>query len=138
MRLNATQIWPTPPIAAGTSVGSTSSRSASSRMIAGDLPPSSSTVRARRGAVCVTTSTPTLTPPVMCTMSTPGWLTRCRLASKPTAMMFTTPSGKPAASAHSAITRAVSCESGAALAMKTHPAKSPGMIFIPISGTGPL
>ena len=55
------------PILPGPRVCITSSRSASSQMIAGDLPPSSSAVRVSLSAVRFTTSTPMAVPPVSAT-----------------------------------------------------------------------
>ncbi len=79
-----------------TTIGRAASRSASSRMIAADLPPSSST----QCLICSPHTWPIFLPtsvePVNVTMSTSGCDTRCSEPSRLAATMFTTPGGKPA------------------------------------------
>ncbi len=59
------------------------SRSASSKTMLGDLPPSSSVTRARCSAAPFITALPVAVPPVNATLSTPGCATSGAPASPP-------------------------------------------------------
>ena len=68
-------------------------RSASSRMIAADLPPSSRLQRFSCSPQIAAMRRPAAVDPVKATLSTPGWRTRCSPASRPAGTMLTTPGG---------------------------------------------
>ena len=87
--------WLVPALMPAT-IGRTASRSASSRMIAADLPPSSSTTGLTCSAQVAAIFLPTSVEPVKVTMSTSGWPTRCADPCASVATMFSTPGGKPA------------------------------------------
>lgn len=71
-----------------------------------DLPPSSRTTFFSDCAPCPYTFVPTVSLPVKLMMSTPGWVVSASPASTSPVMMFSTPGGRPAASAISPTTRA--------------------------------
>ena len=122
----------------GTKVSKVASKSASSKIIAGDFPPSSNVVRARRSAVCLTTSIPTEVPPVSETISIEGCETRCCVTFVSAANRVKTPEGNSASSIASEIILEVNCDSGACLPITVQPANKAGITFIPINTIGPL
>ena len=83
MRVCAMQACPLFMMALGSSVGIVVARSASSRMMAADLPPSSSVQRFSRSPQSPPMRLPPTPEPVKEILSTPGCLTRCSLTSRP-------------------------------------------------------
>src|ERR1700758_3500390 len=102
------------------------SRSASSRMIAADFPPSSRVTGRISRPHTSPIARPASVDPVNATLSTPGWLTRCAPAAASPGTTFSTPDGKPASAAASAKTSASKAVSGAALRMIGQPAARAG------------
>ena len=121
-----------------TTIGTAVSRSASSRMIAADLPPSSSTQRLTCAPQTSPIFLPTSVEPVNVTMSTSGWATRCSDASRVAATMLITPGGNPASVTRSAIANSVSGSGSGALTTAVQPATIAGAIFWAIPGSGKL
>jgi hypothetical protein len=101
-------------------------RSASSQMIAADLPPSSSVCRLSRSPQMAPIRRPAAVDPVKVTLSTPGWLTKCCPESGPAATILTTPGGITASWISSANRYASSGVSGAGFHTTVHPATSAG------------
>jgi hypothetical protein len=77
----------------GMRLGRWVARSASSRMIAADLPPSSSVTRLSCSPQMAATLRPAAVLPVNVTLSTPGWRTRYSPTSRPAGRIDTMPLG---------------------------------------------
>ena len=77
------QIWPAWKVQVCTAPASARSRSASAKTMLGDLPPSSSSVRLRRGAAAAWIARPTAVLPVNAIMSTSGAATSASPTSGP-------------------------------------------------------
>ena len=97
MRVGALHDWPVLRAQPCTPAATACSRSASSRMMLADLPPSSCATRFTVGAAAVATATPARVEPVKETMSTSG----CDEMAAPTVgpspfTMLKTPAGTPA------------------------------------------
>ena len=101
-------------------------RSASSRMMAADLPPSSSVHRLSRSPQSPPMRFPPTPEPVNEILSTPGCFTRCSLTSRPAGTTERTPLGRPASAKISASRKASKGVSGAGLYTTVHPAASDG------------
>ena len=99
----------------GSSVGMAVARSASSRMMAADFPPSSSVQRFRRSPHSPPMRLPPTPDPVNEILSTPGCVTRCSDTSRPAGTTDSTPLGSPFASKISASRNASKGVSGAGL-----------------------
>ena len=110
--------------------------SASSRMTAADLPPSSRLTRLSDPPQLAPMSRPAVVDPVKAILSTPGWSTSARPASSPPVRMDTVPGGRSAASTISASSMASSEASGAALTTTVHPASRAGVSLVAISTWG--
>ena len=90
---------------AATPARTAASKSASRRMMFGDLPPSSCATRFTVSAAVLATMIPARVEPVKDTMSTPGWPAMTCPTSAPVPLMrLKTPAGAPAASTISAKT----------------------------------
>jgi hypothetical protein len=76
MRVWATHAWPLFITPASTICGMIVERSAPSRMMAADLPPSSRVTGRRRAPAAAAMLRPAALDPVKVTLSTPGWVTR--------------------------------------------------------------
>src|SRR3546814_6449615 len=72
----ARQVWPLAENIPASTPLTARSRSASSKTILGDFPPSSSETRANRSAALSATCLPTVVDPVKATLSTSGWAAR--------------------------------------------------------------
>ena len=93
MRVWAMQASPLFMSAVRMSRGMVAARSASSRMIAADLPPSSSVQRLSSSPQMAPTLRPAAVEPVKPTLSTPGWRTRYSPTSRPAGRIDTMPLG---------------------------------------------
>src|SRR5450631_3697756 len=102
-------------MALGIIKGIETSRSASSRRIAADLPPNSRLNRLRLAPQAAPILRPAADEPVKDTLSTPGWLTRYSPTSRPAGTTLSTPLGRPASAKISANTLASRGVSGAGL-----------------------
>ena len=98
MRVWATHAWPLFISDAPIRLGMTAPMSASSMMMAADLPPSSSVTRFNCSPHNAAIRLPAAVEPVKPILSTPGWVTRCSPTSRPAGTMLTTPDGSPASS----------------------------------------
>ena len=96
MRVCPTQAWPLFISPENTSIGSVESRSASSRMIAADFPPSSSEHGLSFSAAILAISLPTADDPVNVNLSSSGLAVSARPVSGPPGTIDSTPSGRPA------------------------------------------
>ena len=105
------------------------SRSASGRMMFGDLPPSSSVTRLSALPAFAPISRPTAVEPVKAILSTPGWSTSAAPVSPSPVTTFSTPAGMPASSASSPTRSAVSGVCSAGLSTIVQPAARAGAIF---------
>src|SRR3954453_9849494 len=93
----AMQVWPVAAKIPATTPLAAASRSASAKIMCGDLPPSSRLTRARWSAAPFITSLPVDVAPVNATLSTPGCATSGAPASSPKPVTtLKTPGGKPA------------------------------------------
>jgi hypothetical protein len=126
MRVWATQAWPLFMVEAAISSGMIASRSASSQMMAADLPPSSNVHRRSSSPQAAPILRPAAVEPVKLTLSTSGWVTRCWPVSRPAGTMLTTPSGTPASMHIWARALALSGVSGAGLSTIVDPLASAG------------
>ena len=126
MRVCATQACPEFISPANNSIGSEASRSASSRMIAADLPPSSSVHGLSLSAASLPTSLPTAELPVKVYLSTFGLAVSARPVSGPPGTTDSTPSGSPAAAKASAMALTVSGVSAAGFSTTVQPASRAG------------
>ena len=102
-------------MALGSRFGSGRPRSASSRMMAADFPPSSRVQRFSRSPHRPPIRLPAADEPVKEILSTPGWVTRCSPTSRPAGTTERTPSGRPASAKISASRKASSGVSGCRL-----------------------
>ena len=102
------------------------SRSASGRMMFGDLPPSSSVTRLSARPALAPISRPTAVEPVNAILSTSGWSTSAAPVEPSPVMTLSTPSGIPASSASSPRRSAVSGVCSAGLSTIVQPAASAG------------
>jgi hypothetical protein len=107
----------------------TASRSASSRTIAADLPPSSRLTRLSCCPAMEAMRRPAAVEPVKAILSIPACDTRYSLVARSAGKMLTTPSGTPAPVNRSPSASASSAVSGDALRMTVHPASRAGTIF---------
>ena len=79
---------------------------------------------------------PVAVDPVKLTLSTPGWVTMCSLASRDAVTMFTTPGGRPASRTASASRYGSSAVSGAGLSTIVEPDARHGPSFIAMMYSG--
>ena len=121
-----------PPTTRGTTVA----RSASSRAIAADLPPSSRDTGLTCSPHRLMIRLPAAVDPVNATLSAPGWVTRCSPTSRPPGTTLTTPAGTPASSRASARMKLLSGASGGGLITTVQPAASAGAVFQAARVTG--
>ena len=105
------------------------SRSASSKMMNGDLPPSSSESRLWLDAVALRMARPTSVEPVNAILSTSGCLTSASPVEPSPVTMLTTPGGSPISEQISAKASAVSGVNSAGLSTTVLPVASAGAIF---------
>ena len=89
----------------GAKAGIAAARSASSRRIAADLPPSSKVTRAIRSAAVTPICRPADTLPVKLILSTSSDAVRYALSARSAVMTLMAPLGRPASAAHSATMR---------------------------------
>src|ERR1700735_3921455 len=93
------QVWPVAAKIPATTPLAAASRSASSKTMFGDLPPSSTETCAKGDAAPVITAEPTAVEPVNATLSTPGCSASGAPQSGPKPVTtLNTPGGKPASS----------------------------------------
>src|SRR3954447_8202078 len=111
-------------------------RSTSSSTIAALLPPSSSEMRFNRSVARAPTRRPAAVDPVNDTLSTPGWVTRYSLTSRPAGSTDSTPSGSPASLNNAPSHSASMGVSGAGLRMTVHPASSAGTTLLMAMNSG--
>src|SRR5579871_3314183 len=139
MRLMQTQLCPAfVPTLAPTSVGIATSRSASSRRMPADLPPSSSVTGRTSLPQASATRAPIASDPVNETLSTSGWLTRYSDISGPAATTLITPGGKPASVIRSHIAKIASGSGSGTLTTAVQPTTTAGAIFCATPGSGKL
>ncbi len=91
----AQQTWPWLNQIASTTPSTAASRSASSKTMKGDLPPSSSVSDLPEPAVCSRMMRPTSVEPVKAILSMPAWSTIAAPVAPSPVTMLTTPSGRP-------------------------------------------
>ena len=113
------------------------SRSASSRITFGDLPPSSRDTGLTDCAASSDTRLPARVEPVKLTMSVSG----CETSASPTTVpgpvtRLNTPAGRPTASQISASTKALSGTTSLGLSATVHPAASAGATLLAIWWSG--
>jgi len=125
-RVSEAQTCPASRHSAAATVVAAWSRSASSRMTAGDLPPSSRVTRPIRSPISDAIRRPASVDPVKAILSTRGSRTNASEASRSAMTTLSTPGGRPTASAHSARTYVDAGASGAALSTVVHPASNAG------------
>ena len=113
-------------MALGSRVGMVVARSASSRMMAAHLPPSSSVQRFRRSPQSPPMRLPPTPDPVKEILSTPGCVTRCSLTSRPAGIDGEHALGQPGSAKISASRKASNGVSGAGLYTTVQPATSDG------------
>ena len=128
--------WPLFMIEFGSSAGIAVARSASSRMIAADLPPSSRVQRLSCAPQSAPIRFPAAVEPVKLILSTSRCVTRCSPTPRPAATMLTTPAGSPTSSITSARRYASSGVSGAGFSTTVEPDASAGPIFNMIVKSG--
>ena len=114
---------------ASTTPSTTLSRSASSKTMKGDLPPSSSDSFLPVPAVATRMMRPTSVDPVKAILSTSGCSTSAAPVRPSPVTMFTTPGGSPASRQISAKSSAVSEVNSAGLSTTVFPIASAGAIF---------
>ena len=102
MRVSDEQTWPARKHSDRARVWAAASRSASSRMTAADLPPSSRVQRAMRSPQSEAMRRPVAVDPVKVILSTPGSRTSNSETSRSAVTTLRTPGGRPMASAASA------------------------------------
>ncbi|OIR00850.1 hypothetical protein GALL_169860 [mine drainage metagenome] len=133
MRVWAVQVWPQLRKQALTVLFTACAKSASSRITAADLPPSSSATRLTPAAASSETRTPAPVEPVNETMSTSGWRTSASPSVGPRPVTrLKTPGGNPAASITSARMKALSGATSEGLSTTVQPAASAGATFAAI------
>ena len=109
---------------------SASSMSASSKMTAGFLPPSSRLIFLNLGATCPAMRAPVTVPPVKDTAAMSGWVTMASPTSGPNpCKMLKTPSGNPASLIHVLNRYAVTGVNSEGLATTQFPAAKAGATF---------
>ena len=127
------QVWPELRKQAFTVPRTAAAKSASSRITAADLPPSS---RATRLTVCEASSEtrlPARVEPVNETISTSGWVTSASPATGPVPVTrLKTPAGSPAESMTSARMKALSGATSEGFSTTVQPAASAGATFAAI------
>ena len=136
IRVRALQIWPLLDRLADRIPVATAAGSASARMMAADLPPSSRLTRLRSAPHACATRRPAAVEPVNDTLSTPGWATRCAPSSPSPGSTLTTPGGSPISSSMSASSSASSGDSGAGLSTTQQPASRAGTSLVAIRNWG--
>ena len=136
MRVWATQAWPLFMSEANLSPSMVAARSASSRMIAADLPPSSRLTRLSCSPQIDAMVRPAAVEPVKAILSTPLWRTRCSPTSRPAGITLTTPFGMPACSSSSAMSMASSGVSGEGLITIVEPVSKAGASFDIVTNWG--
>ncbi len=114
---------------ASTTPSTALSRSASSKTMNGDLPPSSSDSFLPLPAVASRMMRPTSVEPVKAILSTSGWLTSAAPVRPSPVMMLTTPGGSPTSAHSSAKASAVSGVNSAGLSTTVLPQAIAGAIF---------
>ena len=130
-------VWPVAAKIPATTPLAAASRSASAKIMCGDLPPSSRLTRARCSAAPFITSLPVDVAPVNATLSTPGCATSGAPAPSPKPVTtLNTPGGKPASSTSAANSSVDAGACSAGLTTNVHPAASAGASFQLISSTG--
>ena len=137
MRVSALHVWPelrkhfvTPSVTAV-------SRSASSRITFGDLPPSSSATGFTFCAASSLTRRPARVEPVNDTMSTPGWPAMASPTTGPVPVTrLNTPAGTPASSMISARMNAFSGATSLGFSTTVQPTASAGATFAAIWCSG--
>ena len=125
----AQHTWPWLNQMASTTPSTTLSRSASSKTMNGDLPPSSSETFFPVPAVARLMILPTSVEPVNAIFCTPGWFTKAAPVAPAPVMMLTTPLGKPACWQISANNRAVREVNSAGFSTTVFPIARAGAIF---------
>jgi hypothetical protein len=125
----AQQTWPWLNQIESTRPSTAASRSASSKTMNGDLPPSSSDSFLPVPAVALRMMRPTSVEPVKASLSMPGWLTMASPTRPSPVTMLTTPAGTPACWQISANSSAVSEVNSAGLKTMVLPAARAGAIF---------
>ena len=136
MRVWATQAWPLFISEANLRPSMVAARSASSRMMAADLPPSSRLTRLSCSPQIEAMVRPAAVEPVKAILSTPWWRTRCSPTSRPAGITLTTPFGMPASSSSSAMSMASSGVSGDGLMTIVEPDSSAGASFDMVTNCG--
>ena len=136
MRVWATQAWPLFMSEANLRPSMVAARSASSRMMAADLPPSSRLTRFSCSPQIEAMVRPAAVEPVKAILSTPWWRTRCSPTSRPAGITLTTPFGMPASSSSSAMSMASSGVSGDGLITMVEPDSSAGASFDIVTNCG--
>ena len=136
MRVWATQAWPLFISDANLRPSMVLARSASSRTMAADLPPSSRLTRFSCSPQIEAMVRPAAVEPVKAILSTPGWRTRCSPTSRPAGITDTTPFGMPASSISSAMRMASSGVSGDGLMTMVEPDSSAGASFDIVTNCG--
>ena len=136
MRVSALQIWPLLDRLAERTPAATVAGSASSRMMAADLPPSSRLTLVRLAAHAAATALPTAVDPVKETLSIPGWLTRCAPTVWSPGSTDTTPGGSPTSSNSFTRNSASNEVSGAGFTMTAQPASSAGTSLAMVRNCG--
>lgn len=110
--------------------------SASSMMMAADLPPSSNVVRLSCSPQSEAMRRPAVGEPVKAILSVPRWVTRCSPTSRPAGTMFNTPGGSSASMQTSANRYDVMGASGAGLSTMVQPAAMAGASFMTVNRSG--
>jgi hypothetical protein len=120
-------VWPVAAKMPETTPLLVASRSASSKTMFGDFPPSSRLTFARWSAASFITPMPVCVEPVNATLSTPGWRTRGLPVPSPKPVItLTTPGGKPASSKSLANSRVEAGVCSAGFTTTVQPAASAG------------
>jgi hypothetical protein len=114
---------------ASTTPSTTESRSASSKTMKGDLPPSSRLTRFPVPAVAERMMRPTSVEPVNAILSTSGWATRAAPVRPSPVTTFKTPAGSPASRESSAKRSAVRGVNSAGFRTTVFPVASAGATF---------
>src|SRR3984893_8795904 len=128
-RVLSQQIWPLLSRVTPKNCSIEAARSASSRIIAADLPPSSRVTGRSSRPHASAIQRPAALEPVNETLSTPGGSTRYAPTYRPPGTPLSTPSGRPAAAAASATRNASSTVSSAGLRTMVQPEANAGAIL---------
>ena len=131
------QVWPVAAKTPAMMPLAAAGRSASSKTICGDLPPSSRVTRLRLSAAACATARPVAVEPVNATLSTP----LCEASAAPSSRLdpattLNTPSGKPASCSTWANASVDAGECSDGLTTNVQPAASPGASLKVISSSG--